>query len=212
MLTLFRAAIFLNAVLLFLVQPMFAKMALPLLGGSPAVWTTCMLFFQTTLLLGYLYSHLSIRLLGVRRQCLLHTLLVIAPMLLLPIGFPPDTRPPAGGAAKRLAIGGDDGGGRFSIPLALDYGAPAAEMVCSRHRGRVGRALSALRCEQCRKPRRPDPLPRLDRAVPAGPSSAVRVVSGIRSHGRLGDRLRLHDSPLEHCAERARRAHDARPV
>lgn len=92
----FRVAIFLNALLLFLVQPMFAKMALPLLGGSPTVWTTCMLFFQAALLLGYLYSHLSIRLLGVRRQCLLHAVLMVVPMLLLPIGIASDTRPPAG--------------------------------------------------------------------------------------------------------------------
>ena len=92
---LFRAAILLNAFLLFLVQPMFAKMALPLLGGSPAVWTTCMLFFQAALLLGYLYSHLSMRLLGVRRQAVLHALMVLLPLLLLPIGIAVDTRPPA---------------------------------------------------------------------------------------------------------------------
>jgi hypothetical protein len=92
---LFRAAILLNAFLLFLVQPMFAKMALPLLGGSPAVWTTCMLFFQAALLLGYLYSHLSTQLLGVRRQVILHCLLLILPLLLLPVGIAGDTRPPA---------------------------------------------------------------------------------------------------------------------
>ncbi len=49
---LFAAAMFVNALLLFLVQPMFAKLLLPLFGGSPAVWTTCMLFFQSALLAG----------------------------------------------------------------------------------------------------------------------------------------------------------------
>jgi hypothetical protein len=65
---LFSVTIFLGSSLLFLVQPMFAKVALPWLGGSPSVWNTCVLFFQTTLLLGYLYAHLSTRWLGVRRQ------------------------------------------------------------------------------------------------------------------------------------------------
>ena len=49
------------ALLLFLVQPMFAKLLLPLFGGSPAVWTTCMLFFQALLLAGYAYAHASSR-------------------------------------------------------------------------------------------------------------------------------------------------------
>jgi hypothetical protein len=61
---LFSVTIFLGSSLLFLVQPMFAKVALPWLGGSPSVWNTCILFFQTTLLLGYLYAHLSTRWLG----------------------------------------------------------------------------------------------------------------------------------------------------
>src|SRR5512142_2785034 len=53
----FAACVFVNAFLLFLLQPMFGKMALPHLGGSAAVWTTCMLFFETALLAGYLYAH-----------------------------------------------------------------------------------------------------------------------------------------------------------
>ncbi len=64
----FIATTFLSSTLLFLVQPMFAKMLLPRLGGSAAVWNTCVLFFQTTLLLGYLYAHLTLRWLGARRQ------------------------------------------------------------------------------------------------------------------------------------------------
>jgi hypothetical protein len=54
---LFAATLFVSASLLFMVQPMVGKMVLPLLGGSPAVWNACMVFFQALLLLGYLYSH-----------------------------------------------------------------------------------------------------------------------------------------------------------
>jgi len=53
----FTLAIFLNAFLLFLLEPLFGKLALPHLGGTAAVWTTCMLFFQIALVAGYLYSH-----------------------------------------------------------------------------------------------------------------------------------------------------------
>ena len=54
---LFALAIFLSATLLFMVQPLTGKILLPVLGGSPAVWSTCMVFFQAVLLLGYLYAH-----------------------------------------------------------------------------------------------------------------------------------------------------------
>jgi hypothetical protein len=82
---LFAGTLFLNALLLFLVQPMFARLLLPLLGGSPSVWTACMLFFQTALLAGYLYAHATVRLLGTRRQALLHVAIVFLPFLVLPI-------------------------------------------------------------------------------------------------------------------------------
>ena len=54
---LYAAAIFLSSSLLFLVEPMAGKRLLPLLGGSAAVWTTCLVFFQTALLVGYLCAH-----------------------------------------------------------------------------------------------------------------------------------------------------------
>ena len=65
---LFSATLFLSAGLVFLVQPMYAKFILPLFGSTPAIWNASMLFFQTTLLAGYLYAHESTRRLGVRRQ------------------------------------------------------------------------------------------------------------------------------------------------
>jgi hypothetical protein len=88
---LFAAALSLNALLIFWVQPMFAKMVLPLLGGSPSVWTTCMLFFQAALLAGYAYGHAGIRVLGMRRHALIHGVLVWLPLLLLPIAVDPGT-------------------------------------------------------------------------------------------------------------------------
>lgn len=74
--------------LVFLVQPMVAKMVLPLLGGVPSVWTTSILFFQAVLLLGYAYAHFSVRRLGSRRQAVVQVVLVLVPLLVLPIGLP----------------------------------------------------------------------------------------------------------------------------
>src|SRR5262245_55198211 len=84
---LFALTLFLSAALLFLVQPMVGKLLLPLLGGTPAVWNTCLVFFQTLLLLGYLYAHLSTDRLGVRRQAPWHLLLLLVPLLAFAIGW-----------------------------------------------------------------------------------------------------------------------------
>src|SRR5208282_6586471 len=86
-LLLFLLTLFLSAFLLFCVQPMIAKMVLPLLGGSSAVWSTCMVFFQAALLAGYAYAHATTAWLGVRRQILLHLLLVLVPFVVLPISI-----------------------------------------------------------------------------------------------------------------------------
>ncbi len=83
----FALTLFASATLLFLVQPMFAKMALPLLGGTPAVWNTCMVFYQAVLLLGYLYAHFSTKWLGSRRQAAVHLAILLLPWLVLPIGI-----------------------------------------------------------------------------------------------------------------------------
>jgi hypothetical protein len=82
----FTLAVFTSAALLFVVEPMVGKMVLPLLGGSPAVWTTCMLFFQGALLLGYLYAHVGPRWLGVRQHTMVHLGLLLLCLPLLPIG------------------------------------------------------------------------------------------------------------------------------
>lgn len=82
---LFATTIFTGSSLLFLVQPMFAKLVLPRLGGSPSVWTTCVLFFQGVLLVGYVYAHVSTRWLGVRRQVVLHLVVMMLPLAFLPL-------------------------------------------------------------------------------------------------------------------------------
>ena len=78
--------IFLSAFLLFQVQPMMGKMVLPWFGGSASVWTTCMLFFQALLLIGYFYTHWLVNKLSAKRQSWLHGLLLLACLLILPIG------------------------------------------------------------------------------------------------------------------------------
>jgi len=82
---LYGATIFLGAWLLFLVQPLIGKYVLPWFGGAPAVWTTCMLFFQTLLLAGYGYSHILTGRIAPRRQPLVHLFLLSVTLLLLPI-------------------------------------------------------------------------------------------------------------------------------
>jgi len=86
---------FVSAALLFLMEPMFAKMALPLLGGTPAVWNTCLMFFQAVLLCGYSYAHLSARLLSRRGQARLHLIVLIGALLTLPFRVPAGWAPPA---------------------------------------------------------------------------------------------------------------------
>jgi hypothetical protein len=82
---LFASTILLSAFLLFLVQPIIAKQILPWFGGTSAVWTVCLVFFQVVLLLGYTYSHLITRHLAPRQQARLHIVLLLASLLFLPI-------------------------------------------------------------------------------------------------------------------------------
>ena len=82
---LFASTILLSAFLLFLVQPIIAKQILPWFGGTSAVWTVCLVFFQVLLLLGYTYSHLITRHLAPRQQARLHIVLLLASLLFLPI-------------------------------------------------------------------------------------------------------------------------------
>jgi SAM-dependent methyltransferase len=90
------ATIFLSSFLLFMVQPLIARLILPWFGGSAAVWTTCMLFFQALLLAGYAYAHLLISRAGKRAGAAIHSALLAAAVLVLPIA-PSAAWKPAGG-------------------------------------------------------------------------------------------------------------------
>src|SRR6266850_5042933 len=93
---LYAATIFFSAFLLFLVQPIMAKQILPWFGGSAAVWTTCLVFFQFLLLFGYAYSDWTTRKLSARNQVVLHVVLLVASLAALPI-VPDAGWKPAGG-------------------------------------------------------------------------------------------------------------------
>src|SRR5438132_613580 len=90
----YAATIFLSSFLLFLVQPLIARLILPWFGGSAAVWTTCMLFFQVLLLAGYAYAHVLGKLAG-RRQAIVHSVLLLAALATLPV-MPAESWKPAG--------------------------------------------------------------------------------------------------------------------
>jgi hypothetical protein len=89
----FGATILLGAFLLFQMQPLVSKAILPWFGGCPAVWTTCMLFFQTLLFGGYLYAHLLQRWLAPRTQAGVHLVLIAVAIGLLPILPGPGLKP-----------------------------------------------------------------------------------------------------------------------
>ncbi len=77
--------VFFGAFLLFLLEPLFAKLILPRFGGSAAVWATCLVFFQSALLLGYWYADVTTRRLPLARQSGLHVALLLASLCFLPI-------------------------------------------------------------------------------------------------------------------------------
>ena len=100
---LFASTILLSAFLLFLVQPIIAKQILPWFGGTSAVWTTCLVFFQVVLLAGYTYSHLITRYLAPKQQMHLHIALLLASLLFVPI-IPSEGLKPEPGADAALRI------------------------------------------------------------------------------------------------------------
>jgi len=122
---LFAAALFVSAMLLFVVQPMVAKMVLPLLGGTPAVWNTCLVFFQATLLLGYLYSHATAKWLRPRGQAVVHVVMLglpflILPWITLPLSMQHDSEVP--NSKLEIRIGGDPSQGQVLGFRHFDFG------------------------------------------------------------------------------------------
>jgi SAM-dependent methyltransferase len=106
---LFAIAIFTSASLVFVVQPMVTKLVLPMLGGSPSVWNTSMVFFQTALLAGYAYAHAVQRIASIRIQVGVHLALLLAAALFLPLHIngwlgDPDPAAPIGWLLATLAL------------------------------------------------------------------------------------------------------------
>jgi hypothetical protein len=119
-LPLFALTLFASALLLFAVQPMFAKMVLPILGGAPAVWSVAMVFFQGALLLGYGYAHLLARTLTVGPAALVHLGVLGVAALTLPIGIAAGFGdPPSSGIGLWLV-------GLFAASIGLPFAALSA--------------------------------------------------------------------------------------
>ena len=113
--TLFASTIALSAFLLFLVQPIIAKQILPWFGGSAAVWTTCMVFFQFMLLAGYFYADTMVRKVPPRRQAVVHTALLLLSLAVLPI-VPSEALKPVDGSDPTLRILG-----LLALTIGLPY-------------------------------------------------------------------------------------------
>ena len=99
---LFVATILTGSFLLFLVQPLVARLALPQLGGAPAVWNSAMLVYQALLLAGYAYAHAIARL-ALKRQAIIHLIVLMIAGLTLPIGLA-DLAPPASQGLEALWV------------------------------------------------------------------------------------------------------------
>src|SRR5690606_24813989 len=132
----FAVAIFTSASLVFLVQPMATKLVLPLLGGSPSVWNTAMVFFQAALLAGYLYAHLLQRIPSVRWQAMTHLALLAAAAVFLPLSITetlgdPDPAAPIGWLLGALLLS-------VGAPFAI-LSATAPLLQAWYARARVGR-------------------------------------------------------------------------
>jgi hypothetical protein len=116
----FIAAIFVSAALLFMVQPLFTKMALPRFGGSPSVWSVAIVFFQAALLAGYAYAHVLTRYAPGRASVIIHLVLMVVACLALPLSIAAGWgRPPAVGEAFWLI-------GLFAASIGLPFFALAA--------------------------------------------------------------------------------------
>ena len=83
----FAIAIFTSAFLVFEIQPIIAKVILPIYGGTPSVWTTCVLFFQIGLLIGYIYSHYLVKNTPIKNQVIIHSCLLIISLIIIPLIF-----------------------------------------------------------------------------------------------------------------------------
>ena len=119
-LTVYTSAIFVSALLLFSVQPLFTKMVLPRLGGSPAVWSVAMVFFQSLLLAGYAYAHFLMQIKNRAIPVAVHLVLLVVAILTLPLSIASSWGdPPTSGYAFWLL-------GLFAVSIGLPFFALAA--------------------------------------------------------------------------------------
>ena len=119
-LAVYTAAVFVSALLLFAVQPMFTRMVLPRLGGSPSVWSVAMVFFQTMLLAGYAYAHVLMRVVRPRLAVPIHAALLIVAGLTLPLSIVDGWGDPPGHWTALWLIG------LFVVSIGLPFFALAA--------------------------------------------------------------------------------------
>ena len=194
----FAATIALSAFLLFTVEPLVGRLTLPTFGGTPSVWATVLFFFQSVLLVGYAYGHLSATRLGPRRGAIVHVilaLLAVAALSLAPARI--------GDAARRRAAGRRqprlDPDPHDRRPGPADHrDHAAAELVVRRDpigRRPARRSVLALRAEQRGVVRGPARLPVPHRAVARSRRPAVGLGSRGRGSRRLSRRLCLARPP-----------------
>ena len=196
---LYALTIFASAFLLFLLQPIVAKQILPWFGGSASVWTTCLVFFQTTLLLGYGYADFSVRRLAPRAQALLHIVLLVASLAVLPI-IPGAFWKPTGAGKPDLANPGASRGNDWTSVFRAFHDQPS-------HPGMVRappprpQPVSAVRAVQPRvdagAARLPIPARALDRHADAG-------LGLVRRLCRLHRAVRARGLPERHAYRPAR--------
>lgn len=119
-LALFTATMFLSAFLLFAVQPMFAKMVLPVLGGASSVWAVALCFFQAALLAGYTYAHVITRYAPPAWAGIIHVMVALCALVVLPIGLPQGWSEPPPGEPYLWQLG------LFTVAIGLPFVAVAA--------------------------------------------------------------------------------------
>ena len=208
MVPIFAVTVFLSAALLFVVQPMMGKMLLPLLGGAPAAWNTCLVFFQAALLAGYAYAHLVTTRLGPRPQVdRPPRALAVVALAVLPVQVDP-----ASPVGRLSATEGPRCSGSWS---GSPRGRGARSSRCRRRRRLLQRWLS-----RAPDPRAPDPyvlyaasdlgsllalleLPDPDRAAPRPPAAGPRLDGGLRRAHRAGHRLRAVVGAVRACGRPA---------
>ena len=187
LLRVFAAAIFLSAALLFAVQPMFTKMVLPRLGGTPSVWSVAMVFFQAVLLAGYAYAHALTKYLPGRRSIVVHLVVMVAASCSCRL------RSPRGGDARRrchrgaLAARPVRGLDRAAVLRALGERPAAAGVVRPHRSSQRAQPVFSLRGEQYRQLPRAHllsvrdgaahPLGQQTRAGPCCSSSLIALIA-----------------------------------